>query len=111
MIFPRPKGLEEETLEGEPLIVPLAIPYVAGPSALASAMLIMNREPDRWPEWTLAMTLAWLATAVIVFAASSLSRFLGKRGLIALERLMGMLLVTLAVQMLLTGVAEFLNAT
>jgi MarC family membrane protein len=109
MIFPRPQASLEEEVEGEPLIVPLAIPYVAGPSALASVMFIMNREPDRWPEWLLATFLAWLGTALIVFLASSLNRFLGKRGLIAIERLMGMVLITLAVQMLLTGVDQFLQ--
>ena len=109
MIFPRARNMQEEDLEGEPFIVPLAIPYVAGPSALASVMLIMNREPDRWPAWLLAIVLAWLPTALIVFFASGLSRFLGKRGLVALERLMGMVLITLAVQMLLTGISEFLS--
>ena len=109
MIFPSPKNTLEEDLEGEPFIVPLAIPYVAGPSALASVMFIMNREPERWPSWLAATVLAWLATAVIVYLASSLSKFLGKRGLIAIERLMGMVLITLAVQMLLTGINEFLS--
>jgi MarC family membrane protein len=107
MIFPSAKGSLEEELEGEPFIVPLAIPYVAGPSALASVMFIMNREPERWPAWLAATVLAWLATAAIVFLASGLSRLLGKRGLVAIERLMGMVLVTLAVQMLLTGIGEF----
>jgi MarC family membrane protein len=109
MIFPSTKHSLEEDLEGEPFIVPLAIPYVAGPSALASVMVIMNREPDRWPSWLLATVLAWLGTAVIVFLASGLRKFLGKRGLVAMERLMGMVLITLAVQMLLTGIAEFLT--
>lgn len=107
MVFPRAKGTHEEELEGEPFIVPLAIPYVAGPSALASVMFITNREPERWPAWLLATVLAWLATAVIVLAASTLSGFLGKRGLIAIERLMGMVLITLAVQMVMTGIEEF----
>lgn len=104
MIFPHPRTSLEESLEGEPFIVPLAIPYVAGPSALASVMFIMNQEPDRWPEWLLATCLAWAATAGIVFVSSGLSRFLGKRGLVAIERLMGMVLITLAVQMLVSGV-------
>jgi MarC family membrane protein len=109
MIFPRPHGSLAEEIEGEPFIVPLAIPYVAGPSALASVMFIMSREPERWPEWLLATVLAWLLTAALVFAASGLSRFLGRRGLVALERLMGMVLVTLAVQMMLGGIDRFLD--
>jgi MarC family membrane protein len=110
MIFPRPHGSPGEQLDGEPFIVPLAIPYIAGPSALASVMLIMNREPGRWPEWLLAIFLAWLATAAPVLAASGLHRFLGRRGLIAIERLMGMVLITLAVQMLLGGLDMFLSS-
>lgn len=108
MIFPRPRGWLEEDLDGEPFIVPLAIPYVAGPSALISVMFIMKREPHRWPEWLLATLLAWLVTALVVYFASALRRILGKRGLIAVERLMGMVLITLAVEMLLDGVAAFL---
>ena len=110
MIFPSPHTSLEEDVEGEPFIVPLAIPYVAGPSALASVMFIMNREPERWPSWLLATVLAWAGTAVLVLLASGLTKFLGKRGLIALERLMGMVLITLAVQMLMTGIGEFLGA-
>ena len=110
MIFPGSKSAQEEDLEGEPFIVPLAIPYVAGPSALASVMLIMNREPERWSVWLLATFLAWLATSVIVLLASGLSGFLGRRGLVAMERLMGMVLITLAVQMLMTGLDEFLGS-
>ncbi|MEM7203033.1 MAG: MarC family protein [Planctomycetota bacterium] len=109
MIFPGSRSSAEEAIDGEPFIVPLAIPYVAGPSALASVMLIMNREPERWVEWLVATCAAWLATAVIVVLASGLSRFLGKRGLVAIERLMGMVLITLAVQMVMTGVAEFVQ--
>jgi len=106
MIFPSFKGQEEE-VEGEPFIVPLAIPYVAGPSAMAAVLLIMNRDPGRWPEWLAALLLAWGATGAILFFASRLARRLGKRGLVALERLMGMVLTTLAVQMFMTGIASF----
>jgi multiple antibiotic resistance protein len=109
MVFPRPQASLEERVDGEPFIVPLAIPYVAGPSALVAVMLIMNREPQRWPEWLLATVAAWLATAVLVLLASGLQRFLGRRGLIALERLMGLLLITLAVQMVMNGVEDALG--
>jgi small neutral amino acid transporter SnatA (MarC family) len=73
-------------------------------------MLIVKREPQRWPEWLLATLLAWLVTALLVYFASGLRRVLGKRGLVAAERLMGMVLVTIAVEMLLDGVAAFLAA-
>lgn len=109
MIFPtRDKSLQEE-IEGEPFIVPLAIPYVAGPSAMATALLLMSREPDRWVDWLLAVLIAWFVSALIIYFSSYFARFLGEKGLIAIERLMGMLLVTVAVQMLLTGIAEFVG--
>lgn len=109
MIFPGRLGSSEGDVEGEPFIVPLAVPFVAGPSTMASVMLIMSREPGRWPEWLLALVLAWLATSVSLLAANSLKRYLGERGLIAMERLMGMLLSTLAVQMFLDGVSAYLG--
>ena len=104
MVFPSPERSMQAKIEGEPFIVPLAIPYVAGPSTLATEVLLMSREPGRWPEWLLALTIAWLATAVIIALGSQLSRFLGQRGLIAMERLMGMVLVAVAIQQFLTGI-------
>lgn len=109
MIFPAYKGLQEE-IEGEPLIFPLAIPFIAGPSALATLLLITSREPERWAEWLLALLIAWLASAIILYGAMDwLSRLMGAKGLIAMERLMGMLLTLIAVQMFMTGVTLFLS--
>jgi MarC family membrane protein len=107
MIFPPGERSMREEVEGEPFIVPLAIPYVAGPSAFATELLLMSREPDRWPEWLAALLLAWSATALILYFGSGMRRLLGEKGLIAVERLMGMILVTVAVQMLMTGVVRF----
>ncbi|HZP11715.1 MAG TPA: MarC family protein [Nevskiaceae bacterium] len=108
MVFPtRDHSLEEEVDE-EPFIVPLAIPYVAGPSAMATVLLLMSREPARWMEWTAAVLLAWGACVPIMLASGKLSEVFGRRGLVAMERLMGLLLVTIAVEMLMTGVADFL---
>ncbi|HMO79703.1 MAG TPA: MarC family protein [Pyrinomonadaceae bacterium] len=111
MIFPRRDSSLEEEVEGEPFIVPLAIPYVAGPSAMATALLLMSREPGRWPEWLLAVFIAWFASAVIIYFSGYFARFLGEKGMVAVERLMGMLLITVAVQMLLNGIGEFINAS
>ncbi len=110
MIFPRPEGMFGEVPEGEPFIVPLAIPQVAGPSGMAAVMLLAAQEPGRMADWSLALTLAWLATAVLLFCATYLYKLLGIRVLLAVERLMGMLLVALSVQMLLDGVATYLGA-
>ena len=108
MVFPAP-GRGAEDLDGEPFLVPLAVPYVAGPSVLATLLLLMSREPGRWPVWLAALALAWLATAAILLAGSRMAARLGKRGLMAVERLMGMVLVALAVQMFLDGLDAYLG--
>jgi len=108
MIFPGVHGILEETPDGEPFIVPLAIPYLAGPAAMAAVMFIANRDPGRWPEWLLALVIACVFSGLILYFASALSRYLGTRGIIAIERLMGMVLVTISVQMFMTGISRFL---
>jgi multiple antibiotic resistance protein len=109
MIFPSPERTMQEDVGEEPFIVPLAIPYVAGPSALSAELLLTSQEPDRWPEWLAATVTAWLVTSVILFFASGCRHLLGHRGLVAIERLMGMVLVTVAIQMLMTGISEFVS--
>ncbi len=109
MIFPSHESLSETGIEGEPFIVPLAIPLVAGPSALASVLLVMSRAPERWLDWLVALLAAWIATGVILAFSSRLGKFLGRRGLVAMERLMGMLLTIIAVQMLMSGINDFLE--
>ena len=109
MIFPTHEHVHDEDLSSEPLVVPLAIPAVAGPSSLALVLLMNAQDPARWPEWLLAVGAAWLATSVILLFGARLSRVMGRRGLMAMERLMGLILVTIAVQMMLTGVADFLR--
>ena len=109
MIFPRPEGLLGELPDGEPFIVPLAIPLIAGPSGMAAVMLRGSNEPHRLGEWSLALLLAWAATAAILLCAPLLYRLLGRRALSAVERLMGMLLVAISVQMLLDGLSAYLG--
>lgn len=104
MVFPSDERPLREDVEGEPFIVPLAIPYVAGPSALATELLLMSQEPDRWVEWLLALLLAWFVTSLILYFSGSLRHVLGPKGLLAIERLMGMVLIAVAIQMLLNGV-------
>ncbi len=108
MIFPTPEGLFGETPEGEPFIVPMAIPLIAGPSGMAAVMLMSSNEPERMGDFSLALFLAWLATALILFSSTYLYRLLGRRALAAIERLMGMLLVALSVQMFLDGIGAYL---
>ena len=111
MIFPRPDGLMGEIPDGEPFIVPLAIPLVAGPSGMAAVMLMGSNEPHRLGDWSLALFLAWAATAAILRAAPLLYRLLGRRARTAIERLMGMLLVAISVQMLMDGLTAYLKSS
>lgn len=109
MVFPSSERTLHESVAGEPFIVPLAVPYLAGPSALATVLLLMSNEPSRWLEWWVALTAAWMGSAAILMLGSRLSRVLGERGLIAVERLMGMVLVAIAVQMFIEGLQTALH--
>ncbi|MFT4197452.1 MAG: YhgN family NAAT transporter [Pseudoxanthomonas sp.] len=109
MVFPRPEGLMGEVPGGEPFIVPLAIPLVAGPSGMAAVMLMGSNDPARLGDWSLALLIAWAATAATLFSATILYKWLGRRALAALERLMGMVLVALSVQMFLDGIGTYLR--
>ncbi|SDH32996.1 Small neutral amino acid transporter SnatA, MarC family [Pseudomonas benzenivorans] len=109
LIFPGPQGLLGDLPDGEPVLVPLATPAVAGPSALAVLMTLRNTHDGPLWELYLAVLLAWAATALILLQASFLQRFLGPRGLTAVERLMGMLLIMLSVDMLLDNLQSVLH--
>jgi len=111
MIFPSPEGMFGEGEGGEPFIVPMAIPMVAGPSAMAAVMLFGSQDPTLMGDWTLALALAWFGTALILLSATYLYKVLGTRVLVALERLMGMLLVAISVQMLMDGISAYLVST
>jgi multiple antibiotic resistance protein len=110
MIFPSAEGVMGEVPGGEPFIVPLAIPMIAGPSGMAAVMLLGSQEPNRMFDWMLALTLAWVATALILFSSTWLKKWLGTRVLTAVERLMGMVIVAISVQMFLDGIASYLRA-
>jgi small neutral amino acid transporter SnatA (MarC family) len=111
MIFPTEGGPFGEQDGGEPFIVPMAVPSIAGPSCMAALILLTQEHPGRTVEWSIALLLAWLGNAVVLFASTALHRLLGPRVLSAFERLMGMLLVALSVQMFLDGVAAYLGVT
>jgi len=109
MIFPSSKQYGDEEIEGDPLLVPLAIPLVAGPSILATLILLVSQHPDKLMDFSIALFIAWFISAIILFSATALQNYLGKRGLIAIERLMGMVLIAIAVQMFLDGIKTFLT--
>ena len=110
MIFPAPGGILGEMPGGEPLIVPLAIPLIAGPSVLAALLLMRPESVSGLAPILAAVAIAWAVTAAILLAAPALYRRLGHRGLVAIERLMGMVLVAVAVQMLLDGLRASLTS-
>lgn len=111
MIFPSEGGVTGLAAGEEPFLVPMAIPMIAGPSILASLLLLANQEPTRMADWSLALLMAWGASAVILMFYEVFNKLLGERGLTAVERLMGMLLVMISVQMLLDGVHHYLAVT
>lgn len=110
MIFPHDDPENRVRQVGEPFIVPLAVPLIAGPSTMTMVMVIANQAPYEMPVWFLALVIAWFVTTIVLLFAEHLRKLLGERGLIAVERLMGMILTTMAVQMFLTGFEHFLHA-
>lgn len=108
MIFPTGHGIFGELPGGEPSIVPIAIPLIAGPSTIATTLLLVSRWPQRRWEWLLAETVALSASTLILLLGSSVARLLGKRGLLAAERLMGLVLTAVAVEMFIGGVRLFI---
>lgn len=109
MVFPGSGAPIQEEGE-EPFIVPLAVPYFAGPATIATVIFLGSGEPERRPVWVAAVFLAWLGAGLVILAGNRLASVLGKRGLAATERLMGMVLVAISVEMLMRGVSAFLAA-
>ncbi len=107
MIFPPPYDPKESLRQDtEPFIVPLAVPLIAGPSVLAAVMIYAKQEGALTMMG--AILLAWLASLIILLSSSFLKKVLGWRGLTAMERLMGLVLTLIAVQMFLSGISTFL---
>lgn len=108
MIFPSKKDAEKDNSNADPLIVPLAIPLVAGPAILAAVMIYSGQ--DLPAIYTLsAIGIAWFFSTIILVAAPLLQKLFGEKGLTALERLMGLILILLAVQMFLDGIGSFVD--
>ncbi len=110
MIFPEVFSVkqEENAPTQEPLIVPLAIPLVAGPAVLAAVMLYSQQNK---PTWTVlgAIFIAWIITTVILLSSNILKKIFKERGLIALERLTGLLLILISIQMFLEGLSLYIT--
>jgi MarC family membrane protein len=102
MIFPPPPQ-DSPVPVAEPLIVPLAIPALAGPSAMATVLLLVSQAPERRMEWVAALSVTMLVCAVVLLLAERLQRVVGLRVVSAFERLMGLILVSISVEMLIRG--------
>ncbi|MFC5522055.1 MarC family protein [Polaromonas jejuensis] len=107
MIFPSEQPESAPVLQGEPLIVPLAIPALAGPSALATVMLLVSQAPERRLEWVAALCVTMAVCAVVLVLSERIQRIAGDRVMMAFERLMGLILVAISVEMLLRGIRLF----
>ncbi|WP_415719735.1 MarC family protein [Maridesulfovibrio sp.] len=107
MIFPKPDSVTEDT-EKDPFIVPIAVPLFAGPSLLAAVMVYGSKEGAGLSVLS-GVLLAWGMSFIIMMTGPTMARVLGKRGLRACERLMGLILILLSVQMLEDGIAYYIN--
>ncbi len=110
MIFPHPGGpFGGGDKDHEPLIVPLAIPALAGPSALATVMLLTSQAPGKLYEWIGALTVTMAVCAGVLVLAERIQQWLGERVVTAFERLMGLVLVAISVEMILAGISAFVH--
>lgn len=109
MVFAHPEGAFGTPARGEPFIVPLAIPLIAGPSALATVMLMATREPGKIGMWAGALAIAMAIAAIVLLTGDRLQRALGEKVMQAVERLMGLILTAIAVEMLLGGIKTFVE--
>jgi MarC family membrane protein len=107
MIFPTNRENSDVEANEEPFIVPLAVPLITGPSLIATVMLFVSQAPHRLLEWFFAGTAAWSASFLLLIFAEPLVRKLGNRVIKAIERLMGLILVAIAIQMLLSGIRRY----
>ena len=110
MVFAHPEGAFGTPARGEPFIVPLAIPLIAGPSALATVMLMATREPGKIGMWAGALAIAMAIAAIVLLTGDRLQRALGEKVMQAVERLMGLILTAIAVEMLLGGIKTFVES-
>lgn len=110
IIFKHPEGVFGSAGEtGEPFIVPLAIPAIAGPTAIATVVLLVSRSPERMLEWTGALAVSAIVTLALLIFADRIAALLGARALAAVDRLMGLLLTAIAIEMLLNGIRSFVT--
>lgn len=108
MIFPdHGARLGEDPVEGEPFIVPLAIPLIAGPSAMATVLLLARQHPAQHLLLSASLLVTIAITATVFLLSMRIQKLLGEQAITALERLMGLVLTAISVEMLLNGLATY----
>ena len=109
MIFPHPDGVLGRSNGGEPFIVPLAIPALAGPSALATVLLFTSNNVEEVMVHVAALAAVGVVWLAVFLAAERLQKALGEQVMTAFERLMGLILTAMSVEMLLGGIRSFVK--
>ncbi len=109
MVFGHVNQLFDHEEGTAPFIVPIAVPCLAGPSAIATILMLIGQEPTRWKEWLLALFCAWGATFVSILASMRFLKFFKPSVLSALERFMGLLLTAISVEMFLNGLKAYMK--
>ena len=107
MIFSHEGGVYGTPEGKEPLIFPLAVPLLAGPSAMATVLLLASRQPDHMMRWVGALSVAMAISGVVMLAADHIRRVLGHSMVTAIEKLMGLVLTAVAVEMILAGLKRY----
>jgi multiple antibiotic resistance protein len=114
MIFPSSSQQQGSTVfgdlpEGEPFLFPLAIPSLAGPSAIITVIILSNQNPGKIHLWIFAIILSCILALSVLLSSNLIAKFTGKKGIFAMEKLMGMILIAISTEMFLKGIKEFLN--
>ena len=109
MVFPSKEGIFGETPGGEPMIVPLAVPAIAGPSTIATIIMLAAAQPGRLLEWGAVIVVTMVVCFAVLGSAEWLQRRLGDKVTMAIERLTGLILAMMATQMFLGGLDSYLR--
>jgi MarC family membrane protein len=107
MIFSHEGGVYGVPEGREPFIFPLAVPLLAGPSAMATVLLLASRQPERVMTWVAALTCAMAVSGTVLLLCHPIRRLLGDSVVAALEKLMGLVLTAIAVEMILAGLKRY----
>jgi len=111
MIFSHEGGVYGVPEGREPLIFPLAVPLLAGPSAMATVLLLASRQPERMMSWLGALAGAMAVSGVVLLACDRIRRWVGDSVVAAVEKLMGLVLTAVAVEMILAGLKHYFFGT